>query len=124
MAKTKNKILIVEDEAPQLMALKHKFSQDFKVLTAHDGLDGLNIALAEHPDIILLDIIMPRMDGLTMLAKLREDSWGQEAKVIILTNLSNVPRESTLSQDKTLDYLVKTDWTLEQVVQKVKRSLK
>ncbi len=71
------KILVVEDDVPELNALRDKFTREgFSILTAKNGEEGLAIALREHPDLILLDIIMPVMDGITMLVKLREDSWG------------------------------------------------
>ena len=59
----------------------------YLVESAYNGEEGLQKALQEHPDIILLDIRMPKMDGITMLSQLRKDAWGEDAKVIILTNL-------------------------------------
>ena len=67
-------ILVVEDEKPMARALELKlYHEDFEVLEVENGEKGLEIALREHPDLILLDIIMPGMDGTTMLKKLRED---------------------------------------------------
>ena len=64
----KKTILVVEDELPVLMALKDRIEEeDFSVLTARNGQDGLEAAKSKHPDLILLDIIMPIMDGMTML---------------------------------------------------------
>ncbi len=90
MAKTRNKILIVEDDLDLLEVLRKKFTlEKFQVSQAPDGKIGLEEALRNHPDLILLDILMPVMDGMTMLGKLREDSWGKEVPVILLTNLSD-----------------------------------
>lgn len=80
--KTENRsILIVDDEPALLAALVDKFTRaGYSVTVAEDGQQGLNSALKNHPDLILLDIIMPVMDGLTMLAKLRRDGWGNMLK--------------------------------------------
>ncbi|MBI4079471.1 MAG: response regulator [Candidatus Levybacteria bacterium] len=119
-----SKILIVDDEEMLLKALSDKFSTEgFTVISAKDGQDGLQSALREHPDVILLDVIMPKMDGVTMLKKLREDEWGKNVPVIILTNLSSIDKTYIPSDDKVYDYLVKTDWTLDELVEKVKEKL-
>ena len=90
MSEQKKKILIVEDERPILEPLVDKFTREgFEISVAHDGEEGLKSALEKHPDLIILDIVMPKMDGMTMLKKLREDdTWGRHARVILLTNLS------------------------------------
>ena len=122
---TKNKkILIVEDEPSLRKALMIKLVEEgFAVLEAVNGADGLAVALREHPDMILLDIVMPVMDGMTMLAKLRGDPWGKDAKVIVLTNLSDTEKVSAAMTKGTFDYLVKADWKLEDVVRKVRERL-
>ena len=77
------KVLVVEDERTLRDALVKKLSkEEFTVLSAKDGKEGLDTALAEHPDLILLDILMPKMNGIEVLQKLREDEWGAKAKVI------------------------------------------
>ena len=119
-----NKILIIEDEASMTKALKDKLSHEgYEVISSKDGEDGLNKALEEHPDLILLDIIMPKMDGLTVLKKLREDEWGKNAEVIILTNLSDNEEISRAISDGKGEYLIKTDWKMEDIVNKVKSKL-
>lgn len=118
------KILIVEDELPLLKVLTDKFTgEGFTVIQAKDGSEGLAVALKEHPDLILLDIIMPVMDGMTMLKKLREDSWGQNAPVVMLTNLSDSKNVSDAIASGIGDFLVKSDWTLEDLLTKVKSRL-
>lgn len=117
--KNKKTILIVEDEVSMLNALRDKLTrEDFFVLEAKNGKEGLEVALLEHPDLILLDVVMPIMDGMTMLKNLREDEWGKDAKVIILTNLSDVA-----VAHRSYDYLVKSDWKIEDVVAKVHERL-
>lgn len=117
-------ILIVEDERPLLKALTVKLLREgFKILQATDGEMGLSEALGKHPNLILLDIIMPKMDGLTMLNKLREDNWGKTVPIIVLTNLIDDAKISQSIRNNDFDYLVKTDWKLEDVVRKVKEKL-
>src|SRR5689334_6315852 len=88
--KTVHKILIVDDEKPLLEALTDKFTREkFSTFGASDGEEGLEVAKRIQPDIILLDIVMPKMDGMTMLKLLREEPWGKDVPVILLTNLSD-----------------------------------
>ncbi|OGH92792.1 MAG: hypothetical protein A2563_03940 [Candidatus Magasanikbacteria bacterium RIFOXYD1_FULL_40_23] len=118
------KILIVEDELALLYALASQFDKkEFKVLQAVDGEEGLKTALKSHPDLILLDLLMPKMDGMSMLKELRKDSWGKGVKVIILTNLSDAEKIDEALKQGTYDYLVKKDWNISEVIEKVKASL-
>ncbi|SRR5258708_1272330 len=120
-----NKILIVEDEESLLEVLADKFRREgFFVWQGTDGKKGLDIALKNHPDIIILDIVMPSMDGLTMLKKLREDKWGNQAPVLILSNLSDAGQINEASGRGVVDYLVKSNWGLDDVVSKVKQILR
>ncbi len=119
-------VLIVEDEQDMLQALVDKFAREgFDVLEAKDGEEGLGLALKEHPDLILLDIIMPKMDGMTMMKKLREDAWGKSVPIILLTNLSATEEEiiKGIVENTPAYYLVKSEWKIEDVVQKVKERL-
>lgn len=112
------KILIIEDEAPLREALVERFSKECSgVLQAHNGADGLEIALREHPDIILLDLVMPKMDGFQVLRQLKLDQWGKTAKVIILTNLSDDSVDTQELKREGYDILVKTDHPLEEIVE-------
>lgn len=122
----KKKILIVDDERPILDALIEKFErEDFaKLFSAGDGEAGLAIALKEHPDLIILDILMPKMDGISMLKRLREDDWGRSAKVIILTNFDTTDemlKEVTSTEPSY--YLLKSNWQIEDVIGKTKEVL-
>jgi DNA-binding response OmpR family regulator len=121
----KKTILIIEDELPMLKALSDKFTlEGFEILEAKDGEEGLKTATSKKPDLIILDIFMPVMDGKVMFKKLRADEWGKNVPVIILTNLN--------PDDKTLDelmkngpsyYFIKSKWKLEELVAKVKKEL-
>jgi two-component system alkaline phosphatase synthesis response regulator PhoP len=124
MSKNK-KVLIVEDESAMLQALKYKFeSENFIVFTAKNGLEGLKEAEKNNPDIILLDIIMPKMDGVTMLDKLRHEKWGKKIPVIVLTNLSEAEKIGEVAKSGSYDYLVKTDWQIDEVVKKARERMK
>lgn len=125
MSDKNKKILIVEDDRSLIDALNKKFYlEGFKTLLARDGEKGLERALSEHPDLILLDIIMPKMDGMTMLEKLRKDEWGKNVPVIILTNLTNADDVSAAMQQGVYDFLVKSNWTLDDLITQVNDKLK
>ena len=121
----KKTILIIEDELPMLKALADKFSlEGFEILEAKDGAEGLEAAISKKPDLIILDIFMPVMDGKAMFEKLRQDAWGKTVPVIILTNLN--PDDKTLDQlmkNGPSYYFVKSKWKLEELVSKVKKEL-
>lgn len=120
-------ILVVEDDPVICRTLMDNLiSAGFNVLQAKDGVDGLVTASVHHPDLILLDILMPQMDGLTMMQKLRsQDEWGKKVPIIILTNLS--PDEERIMkrivEDEPAYYLVKTDWKMSDVMDKIKKRL-
>ncbi len=117
-------ILIVEDEKSLAEALVEKLTKDnFIAKVAKNGREGLKSALRNHPDLILLDIVMPVMDGMAMLKELRNDQWGKSVPVIILTNLSEAEKTATALDEGVKDYLVKTDWKLSEVVEKIKERL-
>jgi len=119
------KILIVEDEAPMRRALVDSFTEEkFQVVEAGDGVEGLKKALEEYPDLILLDVVMPRMDGPSMLKELRKDKWGRGVPVIFLTNLNDAEKIVEATAGGAAGYLVKFNWKLEDVVKKVKDRLK
>lgn len=120
-------ILIVEDELIMRQTLADNLINDgFNVLQAKDGVEGLLVALECQPDLILLDILMPRMDGLMMMQKLRaKGAYGKKIPIILLTNLS--PDEDKImkriTEDEPAYYLVKTDWNISEVIEKIKERL-
>lgn len=117
-------LLIVEDEELLRTALSDKFSgEGFEVVTENDGDVGLERALELHPDVILLDCIMPKMSGDIFLQKLREDTWGQGATVIILSNFLDPQMRSKVTELGVEHFLVKTEWAIGDVVKKVKTIL-
>ena len=124
--KNNKTILIVEDEVPMIKALADKFRREgFSVLEAGDGEEGLKIAAEKQPDLILLDIVMPKMDGMAMMKKIRvKNKWGEDVPIIMLTNLSDPEDVAEASKYKVYDFLVKTDWRLDDVVKLVREKLR
>lgn len=99
-------------------------NQGFKVINASDGEEGVKKALDEHPDLVVLDIIMPKMDGMTAMEKIREDKdWGKDVPIVMLTNLSDPEKISEAAKYNVFDFLVKTDWRLDDVVDFIKQKL-
>ncbi len=122
----KPKMLIVEDEPAILRAMATIFVREgFEVFTAGDGEEGLAMSMDFHPDIIILDIIMPKLDGIDLLRCVREEggAWGKGVKVLIYTNLSyNEKRKEALTVGVT-DFLIKANTNLETLVKKAKEEL-
>lgn len=117
-------ILIIEDEADLRDAIATALSYEgFTVLTAENGLMGLTIARTETPDLILLDLMMPKMDGITMLKNLRSDKRGEGIKVIVMTAFDDLEKIAEVLEAGGDEYLVKTKITLAEIVQKVKIKL-
>jgi len=116
-------ILIVEDDPSLLLSLKSKFEKEgFKVLTATNGKDGLKIAKSEKIDLILIDILLPEMDGISMAKEINKLKLG--LPMIFLTNLSDIEHISKAITENTTDYLVKADWNINDVVDRVRERLK
>ena len=122
---TKNaKILIVENEKDLSEALMTVLMQQgYMVVVADEGETGLKLALSEKPDLILLDLMMPKMDGLTLLSHLRQDAWGKTARVVIMTAFDDMDKMTQAVEAGVEDYIVKTNVTLAKVVEKVQEKL-
>ncbi len=118
------KILIVEDEPDIREAMAEAVAQaGFAVSVAENGAVGLQIAQAEHPDLILLDIIMPIMDGHEFLKRLRLDPWGKNVKVIMLTSMDDVRNIANAHEGAIEDYLIKAHSSLDEIVHKVRETI-
>lgn len=114
------KILIIEDELAYVRILRDSLRLKYEVLHAQDGRIGLAKAKTEKPDLILLDILMPIMDGLTTLKELRKDAWGKTAKVILLTNLAT---KDSIDIKAPTYYIVKSDIKLSDLFDKINELL-
>ncbi len=91
-----------------------------------NGKVGVKLALKERPQLILLDLIMPEMDGMEAFKMIREDTWGANVPIIILTNL-NATNEQFVADvvtQKNTYYLIKSDWKLHDIVKKIEDILK
>lgn len=128
MAKTrkpaKKKILVVEDCDFIRRALVDKMtSGKFIILQATDGLIGLQMAIKERPHLILLDICMPRMDGIEMIERLDKDAWGKDVSIMVLTNnLDERIKERALCHHNC-EYLIKAEWSLGALAEKIYQKL-
>jgi len=123
---TKHKILVAEDDPNLLKVLSNALKEEgFKVFKAENGQEGLELALKHHPDLIVLDVLMPVMDGLTMLKKLRKDEWGKNVYAIILTNVE--PSSDLISEASRYPYMssyyMKSEYGINEVVDMVKERL-
>ncbi len=118
------KIAIIEDDGVIRQMYRMKFEgEGFEVEVAENGRDG--VALVQHmkPDIILLDMHMPEMDGAAALTKIRGEKWGKDIPVIVLTNLGEEESPKSLRALGISGYIVKADFTPRQVVVRVKDAL-
>jgi len=119
------KILLVEDDPFLLSMYSTKFElENFKVVSASDGEKGLELSKKENPDIILLDILMPKMNGFEVLEKLKDDSLTKNIPIILLTNLN---QKNEIEKGLALganDYLIKAHFMPSEVVSKIKNILK
>ena len=127
MAKQKKrwKILVIDDEPTLCNALRDKLTQaNFDVRIAHNGSEGLEQCGVERPDLILLDLLMPEMDGIQFLKSLRALASGQEIPVFILTNLNEPDKMQGALKYGAYDFFIKSDWPIDEIVKKVAARLK
>lgn len=119
MANIDKKILIVEDDEDFLFILEKVFTEaGFKIVTARDGELALEAILSEEPDLIMSDVLMPRMDGPALAKKLREQ--GNKTPIVFLTNIE----EQKKDDNKEFDYLNKSKLQISEIVEKIKKKLK
>lgn len=117
-------ILFIEDESALQRTIGDILkSKDYKVTKALDGESGLRSAKEERPDLILLDLILPRMDGFKVLKGLKASEETKDIPVIILTNLEETEDIQKALELGATTYLVKSSYTLEEVVNKIEKAL-
>jgi CheY-like chemotaxis protein len=121
----KLKVLIVDDDAflSGIYATKLEL-EGFQVVAARDGEEGLKQAAAEIPAIILLDVLMPKLDGFETLKRLKMDPATKDIPVIMLTNLGQKEDIEQALQDGAIDYLIKAHFVPAEAVDKIKGVLK
>lgn len=124
MAEKKKSVLIVEDEAAVALALTDALAQEgYMILSAKDGMAGLQTALKEHPDVILADLKMPGMNGIEMIEELRKDPWGKTANIIILSNASDLGTLQSAMEQGAFHYMVKGDSSIADILAAVKKHI-
>lgn len=120
----KKKIAIIEDDIAISQMYRMKFEvEGFAVETADNGEIGLEMLEKFKPDIVLLDIMMPVMNGAEALAKMRKTEWGKDMTVIILTNTGQQEAPTDLSKLNVDSYIVKAEKTPKQVAEIVKKRI-
>ncbi len=118
------KIAIIEDDLVISQMYRMKFeAEGFEVQTAENGRIGVELAEKMRPDIILLDIRMPEMNGDEALKKIRATAWGKQLPVLVLTNVGEEEAPQDLRALGVAAYIVKADFTPRQVVELVKQTL-
>lgn len=124
MAIPKTKVAIIEDDMAIVQMYRTKFeTEGYDVATAEDGATGLELIESFQPDIILLDLMMPNMNGLDMLSRLRSQPNGRDAKVVVLTNMGDTETATKVYKMAADDYIVKAEMTPKQVAERVKTLL-
>lgn len=118
------KILFIEDEESLQKTVTDTLAkEDFEIVSALDGENGFRLAKEEHPDLILLDLRLPEMGGIEVLEKLKKDEDTKDIPVIILTNVEEMREIQRAIDLGATTYLVKINYKLEEVVEKVKKAL-
>jgi len=120
----KKKILIIEDDSVLQKALTEFLTAEgFETVSALDGEEGVKIGKEKKPDLVLLDIVLPKMDGYEVLKTMKADEGTKNIPIILLTNLGSVNDvEKALGLGATT-YLIKADYKLEEVTKKIKEVL-
>lgn len=117
----KKYILVVEDEAPVRNALITSIKNaGLEPVAAENGVEGLEQGALHPPKIVILDVIMPKMHGVDMYKKLRQETWGKSAHVIFLTNYADDPRIGTLAEEEHCELMSKSEIKLEDVIKRIK----
>lgn len=125
MPNPRKKILIVEDDNMLRNILSDQLSRDYEIVQADDGEKGMQYILDYKPDLVILDILLPKLEGLEMLDRVRKypDPAVAETKVIIFSNFSTAEQIQKAKVLNVADYLVKANTSLDDLVAKIKESL-
>lgn len=124
MAEKGTRIAIIEDDVAIVQMYRLKFEADgYEVKTAGDGVSGLKLIEDFSPTIVLLDLMMPEMNGIEVLTQLRKNPKTKDLKVVVLTNMGDAETASKVFAMKATDYIVKAELTPKEVSQKIKKLL-
>lgn len=117
----KKKLLLVEDDAVLQKALSEFLvTEDFDVVCASDGEDGISKAINEKPDLIILDIILPKKDGYEVIKEVKAFPETKDVPIVLLTNLGSLNDVEKALELGATTYLVKADYKLEEITKKIK----
>jgi CheY-like chemotaxis protein len=119
------KILIIEDNESYLTILTQKLNHtDFEVITANDGQEGLEKVLTNTPDLVLIDLLLPKMNGIQVIEEIRKSEAGKSLPVLILTNLNPDPQLlQSIEKNKPANYLIKPEVTTDEIIEKIQSVL-
>lgn len=118
------RILVVEDDAVLRKALsEYLTAEGFEVFGAEDGEIGAQMAFSEKPDLILLDIVLPKKDGYQVLQEVKANTESRHIPIVLLTNLGSIADVEKALELGATTYLVKADYKLEEVTAKIKEIL-
>lgn len=118
-------VLVVEDNETMLQTLVYNLSlEGIQTFEAADGEEAVKVALEKKPDLLLLDLIIPKIDGVSVMKQLRATEWGRTLAIIVITNLEvDGPVMKDVMEEKPAYYLSKTDISLGEIVSKIKEVL-
>lgn len=111
--------LLDDDEILARLTVGELTKAGFTVVRAPDGEAGWKLVKAELPDLVLLDVVMPKLDGIGVLKKMKEDEKTKNIPVVVLTNLDDIEKVAEAIQLGARSYLVKTDWKISDVIKKI-----
>ena len=121
MENKKKKIIIIEDDKFLLKAYEIKFKQsDFDVILATDGISGFELVEKEKPSLIILDLMLPGMNGFEFLKKIKSDEKLKNIPVIVVSNLGQKNDCEKAIKLGAKEFLIKTNYSLEEIIKKIK----
>ncbi len=122
--KTKKRILIAEDDEMLMEIYKKKFeNSDYELFFAKDGKEALESIKKNDPAVVLLDLVMPEMDGFKVLEMIKEDPKIKDVKIIIASNLSQGNEKEKALKLGASEFLIKSDHNLNELADKIKNYL-
>ncbi|MDP3057802.1 MAG: response regulator [bacterium] len=125
MKKEKTKILIIEDDSFLIKAYQIKFERSgYDVLVALDGDEGFKMAKKEMPKLIVLDLMLPKMNGFEFLKKIKSDESMKGIPVVALSNLGQRSDQEKAFSLGAVEYFIKTEYTLEEIINKISKYIK
>ena len=122
------KILIIDDDRIFSKILRDGLvaggQGKYDVSTAFDGEEGFEVAEREKPNLIMLDMMMPKVTGIEFLRKLRGEEWGKDTPVIVETQLSDLEKMSEGVELGVRGYIIKSDYSIDAILRQVEDILK